>query len=137
MFKEKKTQNKYPLKFKQSNHILKYGRFGIKSMSFSRLTENQLNALKWVLLKKLKQLTNNKKSYRFWTLLSMNFVLTKLNLESRMGKGKGSIYTHAIYVRPGMILFEFDNVTEQQMKILFNYILKKISLKVTLIKSFS
>nr|YP_009130772.1 ribosomal protein L16 [Agarophyton chilense]AKA27627.1 ribosomal protein L16 [Agarophyton chilense]ASP44555.1 ribosomal protein L16 [Agarophyton chilense]UAD89520.1 ribosomal protein L16 [Agarophyton chilense] len=136
MFKEKKTHNKYLLKFKQSNHVLKYGRFGIKSMSFNRLTENQLNALKWVLLKKLKQLTNNKKNFRFWTLFSVNLVLTKLNLESRMGKGKGSIYTHAVYIRPGMILFEFDNITEQQIKILFSYILKKIPLKIVLIKSF-
>nr|YP_010199587.1 ribosomal protein L16 [Gracilaria cearensis]UAD89445.1 ribosomal protein L16 [Gracilaria cearensis] len=134
MFKEKKTHNKYLLKLKQSNHILKYGRFGIKSLSFSRLTKNQLNALEWIILKKLKLLMNNKKTFRFWTLLSMNLTLTKFNIESRMGKGKGSIYTHAVYIRPGMILFEFDNLTEQQMKNLFNYIFKKISFKVKLIK---
>nr|YP_009511842.1 ribosomal protein L16 [Gracilaria gracilis]AXI97719.1 ribosomal protein L16 [Gracilaria gracilis] len=134
MFKEKKTHNKYSLKLKQSNHILKYGRFGIKSVSFNRLTLNQLNALKWIISKKLKVLTNNRKHFRFWTLLSMNLTLTKFNIESRMGKGKGSIYTHAVYIKPGMILFEFDNITEQQMKNLFDYILKKISLKVKLIK---
>nr|YP_010199787.1 ribosomal protein L16 [Gracilaria ornata]UAD89745.1 ribosomal protein L16 [Gracilaria ornata] len=134
MFKEKKTHNNYSLKLKQSNHILKYGSFGIKSLSFSRLTESQLNALKWIILKKLKLVTNNKKNFRFWTLLSLNLALTKFNIESRMGKGKGSIYTHAVYIRPGMILFEFDNLTEQQMLHLFNYILKKISFKVKLTK---
>nr|YP_010199762.1 ribosomal protein L16 [Gracilaria multipartita]UAD89720.1 ribosomal protein L16 [Gracilaria multipartita] len=134
MWKEKKTHNKYLLKLKQSNHVLKYGCFGIKSLSFSRLTKNQLNALKWIILKKIKLVTNNKKNIRFWTLLSLNLALTKLNIESRMGKGKGSVYTHAVYVRPGMILFEFDNLTEQQMQNLFNYILKKISFKVKLTK---
>nr|YP_010199812.1 ribosomal protein L16 [Gracilaria tikvahiae]UAD89820.1 ribosomal protein L16 [Gracilaria tikvahiae] len=135
MLKEKKTHNKYSLKLKQSNHILKYGSFGIKSLSFNRLTKNQLNALKWIILKKLKLVTNNKKTFRFWTILSLNLTLTKFNIESRMGKGKGSIYTQAIYIRPGMILFEFDNITEQQMQNLFNYILKKISFKVKVTKS--
>nr|YP_009511792.1 ribosomal protein L16 [Gracilaria caudata]AXI97669.1 ribosomal protein L16 [Gracilaria caudata] len=134
MFKEKKTHNQYSLKLKQSNHTLKYGRFGIKASSFSRLTNNQLNALKWIILKKLKFLTNNKKNTRFWVLLQMNLTLTKFNMESRMGKGKGSIYAHAVYIRPGMVLFEFDNIKEQQMKNLFNYISKKIPFKAILIK---
>nr|YP_009490403.1 ribosomal protein L16 [Gracilaria spinulosa]AWH62542.1 ribosomal protein L16 [Gracilaria spinulosa] len=134
MFKEKKTYNKYSLKLKQSNHVLKYGRFGIKSLSFNRLTKNQLDALKWIILKKLKLIMNNKKSFRFWTLLSLNLALTKFNTESRMGKGKGSIYTRAVYIKPGMILFEFDNLTVQQMQDLFNYILKKISFKIKLTK---
>nr|YP_009504389.1 ribosomal protein L16 [Gracilaria chouae]AWX65726.1 ribosomal protein L16 [Gracilaria chouae] len=135
MLRERKTYNKYSLKLNQSNHILKYGRFGIKSLSFSRLTKNQLNALKWIISKKLKVVTNNKKKFRFWTLLSLNLTLTKFNIESRMGKGKGSIYTQAVYIRPGMILFEFDNITEQQMRNLFNYIFKKISFKVKFIKA--
>nr|YP_009511817.1 ribosomal protein L16 [Gracilaria ferox]AXI97694.1 ribosomal protein L16 [Gracilaria ferox]UAD89645.1 ribosomal protein L16 [Gracilaria ferox] len=134
MIKDKKTHNKYLLKLNQSNHILKYGRFGIKSLSFSRLTETQLNALKWIILKKLKLITNNKKSFRFWISLSLNLALTKFNIESRMGKGKGSIYTHAVYIRPGMILFEFDSLTEQQMQSLFDYILKKVSFKIKLTK---
>nr|YP_009019509.1 ribosomal protein L16 [Gracilaria salicornia]AHG53096.1 ribosomal protein L16 [Gracilaria salicornia]AMR57146.1 ribosomal protein L16 [Gracilaria salicornia]UAD89795.1 ribosomal protein L16 [Gracilaria salicornia] len=133
MFKERKTHNKYSLKIKQPNHTLKYGRFGIKSISFGRVTERQLNALRWVILKKLKLLINNKKNFRFWTLLTMDLTLTKFNVESRMGKGKGSIYTHASYIRPGMVLFEFDNLTEQQMRSLFNYIFKKISLQIKLI----
>nr|YP_009138189.1 ribosomal protein L16 [Gracilaria vermiculophylla]AHZ58216.1 ribosomal protein L16 [Gracilaria vermiculophylla]AHZ58241.1 ribosomal protein L16 [Gracilaria vermiculophylla]AXI97794.1 ribosomal protein L16 [Gracilaria vermiculophylla]WDZ68092.1 ribosomal protein L16 [Gracilaria vermiculophylla] len=135
MFKNKKTHNKYSLKLKQSNHVLHCGRFGIKSLSFSRLTETQLNALQWSILKKLKKLSSNKKTFRFWTILSLNLALTKLNLESRMGKGKGSIYTHAVYIRPGMTLFEFDNITEHQMKDLFKYILKKISFQIILTKS--
>nr|YP_011017016.1 ribosomal protein L16 [Gracilaria hainanensis]WQB61694.1 ribosomal protein L16 [Gracilaria hainanensis] len=136
MFKERKTHNKYLLKVKHSNHTLKYGRFGFKSVSFSRLTKNQLNALQWIILKKLKLLTNNKKTFRFWTLLSMNLALTKFNIESRMGKGKGSIYTHAVFIRPGMILFEFDNITEQQIKNLLSYVFKKIPFKIKLIKEF-
>nr|YP_010199637.1 ribosomal protein L16 [Crassiphycus corneus]UAD89545.1 ribosomal protein L16 [Crassiphycus corneus] len=134
MFKSKKTHNQYLLKLKQPNYTLKYGRFGIKTASFSRLTDNQLNALKWVILKKLKLLTNNKKNFRFWILPQMNLTLTKFNAESRMGKGKGPIYSHAVYIRPGMVLFEFDNITEQQMKNLFNYILKKIPFKAILMK---
>nr|YP_009490378.1 ribosomal protein L16 [Gracilaria edulis]AWH62518.1 ribosomal protein L16 [Gracilaria edulis]UAD89620.1 ribosomal protein L16 [Gracilaria edulis] len=134
MFKERKTHNKYSKKLKQSNYTLKYGCFGIKVSSFGRLTKEQCDSLKWLISKKLKYLTNNKKSFRFWMPLSLNFTLTKFSLESRMGKGKGSIYTHAAYVRPGFILLEFDNITEQQMKKLFFYLVKKISFKIVLIK---
>nr|YP_004062210.1 ribosomal protein L16 [Gracilariopsis andersonii]ADR03226.1 ribosomal protein L16 [Gracilariopsis andersonii]APC24893.1 ribosomal protein L16 [Gracilariopsis andersonii] len=134
MIKENKTHNKYSLKYKQPNHILRYGHFGIKSISFGRLSEKQFNALRWSMLKKLKLLTNNKKNFRFWTLFVMNLTLTKFNLESRMGKGKGAIYTKASYIRPGMVLFEFDNITEQQMRNLLHYISKKIPLKIMLVK---
>nr|AXF36252.1 ribosomal protein L16 [Gracilariopsis tenuifrons] len=134
MIKEIKTHNKYSLKYKQSNHILRYGRFGIKATSFGRLSETQFNTLRWSILKKLKLLTNKKKNFRFWTLVVMNLTLTKFNLESRMGKGKGSIYTKALYIRPGMVIFEFDNITEQQMRNLLDYISKKISLKIILVK---
>nr|YP_009511892.1 ribosomal protein L16 [Gracilariopsis longissima]AXI97819.1 ribosomal protein L16 [Gracilariopsis longissima]UAD89920.1 ribosomal protein L16 [Gracilariopsis longissima] len=134
MIKENKTHNKYPLKYNQSNHILRYGRFGIKATSFGRLSETQFNALRWSILKKLKLLTNKKRKIRFWTLIIMNLTLTKLNLESRMGKGKGAIYTRASYIRPGMVIFEFDNITEQQMRNILHYISKKISLKILLVK---
>nr|YP_004062183.1 ribosomal protein L16 [Gracilariophila oryzoides]ADR03199.1 ribosomal protein L16 [Gracilariophila oryzoides]APC24918.1 ribosomal protein L16 [Gracilariophila oryzoides] len=134
MIKENKTHNKYLLKYKQANHILRYGHFGIKSTSFGRLSETQFNALRWSILKKLKLLTSTKKTFRFWTLVVTNLTLTKFNLESRMGKGKGSIYTRASYIRPGTVLFEFDNITEQQMRNLLHYISKKISLKIMLVK---
>nr|YP_010199837.1 ribosomal protein L16 [Hydropuntia urvillei]UAD89845.1 ribosomal protein L16 [Hydropuntia urvillei] len=132
--KDRKTHNKYSKKLKQSNHVIMFGRFGIKSISFGRLTENQLISLKWIILKKLKFLVSNKKTIRFWTTLFLNSTLTKFNSESRMGKGKGSIYTRAIYIRPGIVLFEFDNISEQHAKALFYYISKKISLKIILIK---
>nr|YP_009511867.1 ribosomal protein L16 [Hydropuntia rangiferina]AXI97744.1 ribosomal protein L16 [Hydropuntia rangiferina]UAD89770.1 ribosomal protein L16 [Hydropuntia rangiferina] len=134
MLKERKTHNKYSKKFKQPNHILQYGCFGIKVTSFGRLTEAQCSSLKWLVSKKLKLLVDNKKNFRFWMPLFLNSTLTKFSLESRMGKGKGSIYTHAIYIRPGIILFEFDNITEQQMKKLFFYLVKKISFKIVLIQ---
>nr|YP_009511943.1 ribosomal protein L16 [Melanthalia intermedia]AXI97870.1 ribosomal protein L16 [Melanthalia intermedia] len=135
MLKIKKTHNKYPFKRKQSNHTLKYGLFGLKASSFGRLTENQFNVLHWAIIRKLKKITNNN-NFRFWNFLLFNLTLTKFNLESRMGKGKGAIYTRAIYIRPGTVLFEFDGLQEQQMLQLFNYITKQIPLKVIFIKRF-
>nr|YP_009500462.1 ribosomal protein L16 [Gracilariopsis heteroclada]AXE43624.1 ribosomal protein L16 [Gracilariopsis heteroclada] len=136
MIKERKTHNKYLLKYKQSNHVLRYGCFGIKSISFGRLSEKQVSALKWSILRKLKLLVNNKKIFQFWDLLILNLTLTKFNLESRMGKGKGAIYTKASYIRPGMILFEFSGLSNQQMRDLFSHISKKISLKIVLVRRF-
>lgn len=135
MLKNKKTHNKYSLKYKQLNHTLKHGSFGIKTTSFGRLTETQFNVLYLAMLKKLRKITN-KKQIRFWKPLLFNWTLTKLSSESRMGKGKGTIYAKAVYLQPGTILFEFDDIHEHQISQLFNYISKKTPLQIILIRRF-
>ncbi|MGH1163429.1 ribosomal protein L16 [Bacillus mycoides] len=67
----------------------------------------------------------------------MNLNLTKLNLESRMGKGKGSIYENAIFLKPGMILYEFDNFPISQKIKLFKYLKKKIFAKIIYIYKYN
>ena len=48
--------------------------------------------------------------------MQLNKTLTKLSLESRMGKGKGSIYTRALFLKKGSIIYEFSNISDQQIK---------------------
>lgn len=134
MFVNKKTHNSYSLRYNQNNYILRFGRFGIKTLSFGRLTEDQLNPILYSFLKVFKEIENNKKFIKFWNLILFNSSLTKFNLESRMGKGKGSIYTKSIFLKPGIILFEFDGISDQQMLKIFNFIKNKISLKIIYIK---
>nr|YP_008963770.1 ribosomal protein L16 [Grateloupia angusta]AGO19283.1 ribosomal protein L16 [Grateloupia angusta] len=121
-----KTHNKCHHKFCFSNHILRFGKFGIKVTSFNRISEPQLKSLEWSIIKKLKELSNNnKKTFKLWNLVNLNLNLTKLGQESRMGKGKGAVYSRAVFLKPGSILFEFDKISYQQLIEVFNFIRKK------------
>lgn len=131
---KKKSHNKYPITNSFLRHTLRFGNSGFKSLSSSRLTENQLNCLKKLIKKKLDELTISNKFYKVWCLASVNKTLTKLSLESRMGKGKGDIVDQFVFIKSGTILFEFLNVNELQLQLLTNFIIKKSSLKITLIK---
>ena len=51
-----------------------------------------------------------------------------------MGKGKGAIYTKAVFFKPGVILFEFSGFTQQKMMEIFHFIEKKVPFKINLIK---
>nr|AHX02496.1 ribosomal protein L16 [Schimmelmannia schousboei] len=129
---QKKTHNKYKLKHNYTRHILKFGKYGIKINSFSFLSEKQIVAIEWALLKKIKKVLNNK-TFKFWNLICCNLTLTKLSLESRMGKGKGAIYEKAIFLKRGVILFEIDKVSRSQMLDIFYFIKKRIPARVILV----
>jgi ribosomal protein L16/L10AE len=63
----------------------------------------------------------------------LNKTLTKLPLESRMGKGKGSIYTKVVFLKKGFVLYEFQNIKNQSMKELFYFFRKYFPAKLLLI----
>nr|YP_009774152.1 ribosomal protein L16 [Caulacanthus okamurae]QIZ74769.1 ribosomal protein L16 [Caulacanthus okamurae] len=135
MFLHKRTHNKYRLKFKHSNHILRFGKYGLKSDTFSLLKEAQMNFLKRSFLQSSVKVKDKKKSVKIWSRLCFNLALTKLSSESRMGKGKGLFHEKALFLKPGDILFEFDGVSIQQASSLCLSINKKLKLKLILVKN--
>ena len=130
----KKVHNKYPCTNSYSKHLLNFGTIGFKAVSSSRLTEPQINALTKALFQKLKIVCRNNKSYKTWNLLFLNSVLTKLSAESRMGKGKGAIWTKMVFVRAGTVIFELSNIKKYQVVEVFNFIKKLSPLKLILIE---
>lgn len=107
----KKSHKTFPKKScTQKNHVLQFGVIGIKNLTNLQLTEDQIKAFEWVLKKILK---SQKKKIKLWVKFNLNINLTKLSLESRMGKGKGNIYTTAQFVKAGTIFFEFSETNQQ------------------------
>ena len=66
--------------------------------------------------------------------LQLNRTLTKLSLESRMGKGKGPIYTKVLFLEKGSIIYEFENLKFQQIKEIYEFFKKYMSVKVVLVR---
>nr|YP_009445902.1 ribosomal protein L16 [Betaphycus gelatinus]ATX68843.1 ribosomal protein L16 [Betaphycus gelatinus] len=133
MFIERKTHNNYRLICKHSCHVLKYGNQGIKVSSFGRLTNVQINSLNRCVLKIIRKF-KNKKSIKLWNLVLLNFNLTKLSSESRMGKGKGAVFSKAVFIRPGNIIFEFEGVSLQQTLLILSSLKKLSHLKLSIVK---
>nr|WCH57920.1 ribosomal protein L16 [Hypnea nidifica] len=129
-----KSHIKYNQKFNQSNSILRKGNYGIKSTSFGRLTERQIIFLKNLIIKSSRKTVKSKKSIKIWSKTILNFNLTKLSSESRMGKGKGSIYALGSFIRPGSILFEFESSLYPQAIYILSKTNKCCNLKLVLIK---
>lgn len=66
--------------------------------------------------------------------MHLNKTLTKLSLEARMGKGKGSVYTRVLFLKKGSVIYEFKNIKNQQIQEVFNLLKKYFSTKIILIK---
>nr|YP_009445905.1 ribosomal protein L16 [Eucheuma denticulatum]ATX68847.1 ribosomal protein L16 [Eucheuma denticulatum] len=133
MFLDKKTHNNYRLVNKHSCHVLRHGIYGIKICAFNRLTQLQLNSLNRSVIGIIRKF-KNKKSIKFWNLIFLDLNLTKLSPESRMGKGKGTIFSKAVFLRPGRIIFEFEGLNYQQASSILFKIKKLSNLKLELVK---
>nr|YP_011017825.1 ribosomal protein L16 [Pseudoceramium tenerrimum]WQF69701.1 ribosomal protein L16 [Pseudoceramium tenerrimum]WQF69737.1 ribosomal protein L16 [Pseudoceramium tenerrimum] len=119
-----KYHNNYSKHFLQKRHILNFGTYGFKVVSFTRISENRLNSVIWLVASKLKKF-KAKKNYKVWFLVFPNLQLTKLSLESRMGKGKGPINSYASFIKSGTILCEFENLPKSAVYKLLKYLKKK------------
>lgn len=123
----KKTHKKIPKTLTSNRYLLKFGSYGFKILSNLCLRKDQILSLEKNLLKKLKNTSSQSKTYKLWSLLKTNKTLTKLNLESRMGKGKGAIYTEVLFLKKGTIIYEFENLNKQQVKGICQFIKKQLS----------
>ena len=83
-----------------------FGSFGLKALSQSRITANQIEAARRALSRE------GGKSAKIWTRIFPDRPFTKKPAEVRMGSGKGDLAGYVIDVRPGRILFEIDGATE-------------------------
>lgn len=60
--------------------------------------------------------------------------ITKKPAEVRMGKGKGAVEYWVAVVKPGRVMFEVANVTEEQAKEAFRLASHKLPIKVKMVK---
>lgn len=108
---------------KVQNISLCKSQFGIKSLTSSFLSEQQLNMILKSLNKKLKR---NSKIY-LRTICSIP--VTKKPLETRMGKGKGAFHFWKLSIKAGQILFEIQNTNLNIMKSIERSLNKKLALR--------
>lgn len=85
---------------------LAFGAYGLKAITQSRLTSNQIEAARKAISRAVG------KTGKVWIRVFPDRPITQKGAETPMGKGKGDLDHYAVDVRPGKIVFEVDGVTE-------------------------
>jgi ribosomal protein L16 len=87
-------------KYSRNNIALKYGIFGLKALSFGRVTIKQLEIVRKHAVSFLGR------RLKLWFFIFANSPITRKPKAVRMGKGKGSFYLKVCCVSRGKIIFE-------------------------------
>jgi large subunit ribosomal protein L16 len=82
-----------------------FGRYGIRSLESSRITANQLEAIRRV------RSRERKREGQVWIRVFPSTPVTSKPVGVRRGKGKGSVSYWATAVKAGRRLFEFDGIS--------------------------
>lgn len=111
-----------------SDAFLDRGDFGLKATSPGRMTPNQLEAIRKVLVRELG------KKCKIFIRVFPHRSFSKKPAEVRMGSGKGAPEGFIARVAPGRILFEVEGVTEEKARIAFKQVSYKMPLRTIFIK---
>jgi large subunit ribosomal protein L16 len=83
-----------------------FGSFGVKALSQARITSNQIEATRRVIVRTIG------KTGKVWIRIFPDRPYTRKASEVGMGKGKGDPEGFVCDVRPGRVMFEIDGVAE-------------------------
>lgn len=103
--------------------------YGIKALETGWITSNQINSILRLIRIFLKRKIKLK--------LNISFIIpfTKKPLESRMGSGKGERKFWKCPIKKGMVLFEFGDLTLDEMNYIYLMIANRVTFLIKLIKN--
>lgn len=105
-----------------------FGDFGLQSLDAGWITGRQIEA---------GRVAGNRATggvAKIWIRIFPHKPISSKPAETRMGKGKGDVDYWAAAVRPGTVLFELGNVTEDKAKLAFKRIAHKMPIKVRMVR---
>ena len=106
-----KKQFKNKLKGKTSKGFkIIFGNYGIKVLKETRLTSNQIESARRIIIRKMKRLGF------LWIRVFPDIPITKKPTENRMGKGKGKFSFFITKVKKGQIIFEISGFPLKESK---------------------
>ncbi len=107
---------------------VEFGDYGLQALDAGRITGRQLEA------SRIAANRATQGAAKIWIRAFPDRPVSSKPAETRMGKGKGDLDYWAAVVRPGTILFELGNVTEEKAKLAFKRIAHKMPIKVRMVK---
>lgn len=108
----KRTKYRRPHKLRydgvaKGNTELHFGEYGLMAMDGAWITQRQIEAARVAMTRYMKR------GGKVWINIFPHLSLTKIPLETRMGKGKGALEYWVAVVKPGRVMFEIAGVPEE------------------------
>ena len=88
-------------------NVVNEGEFGLQTLEAGLITANQIEAARIAMTRYIKR------GGKVWIKIFPDKPITKKPAETRMGKGKGAVEYWVAPVKPGRILFEIAEVSEE------------------------
>ena len=88
-------------------NVVNEGDYGLQTLDAGLITANQIEAARIAMTRYIKR------GGKVWIKIFPNKPISKKPAETRMGKGKGAVEYWVAPVKPGRILFELADVTEE------------------------
>ena len=129
----KRTKYRRPHRLKyeglsRGNRELHFGEYGLQAMEGSYITQQQIEAARVAMTRYMKR--GGKVFINIFPHLS----LTKIPLETRMGKGKGQPEVWVAVVKKGKIMFEIAGVSEEVAREALRLAMHKLPIKCKFVK---
>lgn len=107
---------------------LAFGEYGLRAVTGGQVSAKQIEAAR----KKITFVT--KRVGKYWVKIFPHKPMTLKPVGVKMGSGKGAVDRYVAQVKPGMILFEIDGVTEAMAKEAFTKAGHKISVQTAFVR---
>lgn len=91
-------------------NTIAFGSFGIKSMTHAWVSSRQIEAARRVLTRYVKR------GGKIWIRIFPDRPVTRKGSEVPMGGGKGSPDHYVCTVKPGVVMFEMEGITEAEAR---------------------
>lgn len=104
------------------------GNYGLKALDYARFTSKQIETA-YMAINKILQ-----KQAKVYINIFPDTPITSKSIASRMGKGKGDIKNWVCLIKPGKILFEISDVSEDIAKKALNYGISKLTINCKIVK---
>ena len=104
-------------------NTISQGEFGLVATEPAWITNNQIEAARIAMTRYLKR------GGRVWIKIFPDKPVTQKPAETRMGSGKGSVEYWVAVVKPGRVLFEIADVSEEQAREAMRLAMHKLPIK--------
>ena len=112
----------------KGNRELHEGEYGLMAMEGAWITANQIEAARVAMTRYMKR------GGKVWINIFPHLSLTKIPLETRMGKGKGQPEVWVAVVKKGKIMFEVGEVDEAIAREALRLAMHKLPIKCKFVK---
>ena len=109
-------------------NVVSNGQFGLQALEPSWITSRQIEAARIAMTR------YTKRGGQVWIKIFPDKPITQKPAETRMGSGKGSVEAWVAGVKPGRVMFEIADVTEEQAREAMRLAMHKLPIKCKFVK---